>query len=97
MQYPWLLQHSAIWQSKLVIWVLLELETCSRFSHFQLFLISHVMLREGSCGADKETEGGRANREEIGGSSIDSQKYNDRHVASEEGTLREDSVMCAEE
>lgn len=33
----------------------------------------------------------------VGTVNIDSQKYNDRHMANQEETLREDSVMCAGE
>lgn len=33
----------------------------------------------------------------VGTVNIDSQKYNDRHMANQEETLREDSIMCAGE
>lgn len=39
--------------------------------------------------------GGRANGTESGGVSSDSHQHNDGHVANQEGTLGEESVMCA--
>lgn len=35
--------------------------------------------------------------QKVGGVSSGSHKYNDGHVANQEGTLREESVMCAGE
>lgn len=61
----------AICHSKLLSWLPLKLELCSKFSAFQLPLTLPVDVERKVCGADKETrERGRANRTKWGESAV---------------------------
>lgn len=75
---------------------MLELKLCFGASGFQSPSCDHVLLRGESC----ETKKHEAEKEQTGFNrrvGSDSRKCDDGHVANQEGTLGEDSVMCAGE
>lgn len=76
--------------------VMLERELCFRVSGFLSLSCDHVLLRGKSC----ETKKHEAEKEQMGFNrrvGSDSHKFNDGHMANQEGPLGEGSVMCAGE
>lgn len=84
---------SDICHSKLLSW-LLKLELCSKFSNFQLPLTLPFDAERKVCGVDEQEKEEEQIGQKMGGVSSDSHEHNDGHVVNQEGTLRQESVMC---